>query len=153
MQNMYKSLKNHNQKHKTMLLYIHKIEWGEAYHLQSAILMPHDRRVILRDVVPWRTLPTVGLAALETSEEVEDGVRLHTTKLSATLEETFVFPKRPVAFLASSVNGSRFLVGTAQRPFPLLSQSTILPSNSSENCTTELIVNYTSQFPLQNLNM
>ena len=131
-----------------MLLYIHKIEWCEAYHLQSAILMPHDRQAILRDVAPWRTLPIVGLAALETSEEVEDGVRLHTTKLSATLEETFVFPERPVAFLASSVNGSRFLIGTAQRPFPMVSQNTILPSNSGENSITELVVNFTSQFPL-----
>ena len=131
-----------------MLLYIHKIEWCEANHLKSALLMPHDRRVILRDVVPWRTLPIVGLAALETSEEVEDGVRLHTTKLSATLEETFVFPGRPVAFLASSVNGSRFLIGTAQRPFPLVNQNSVLPSNSAENSITELVVNFTSQFPL-----
>ena len=110
--------------------------------------MPHDRRAILRDVAPWRPLPIVGLAALETSEEVEDGVRLHTIKLSATLEETFVFPERPVTFLASSVNGSRFLVGTAQRPFPLVSQNTILASNSSENAVTEVVVNCTSQFPL-----
>ena len=131
-----------------MLLYIHKIEWCEAYHLQSAILMPHDRRVILRDVVPWRTLPIVGLAALETSEEVEDGVRLHTTKLSATLEETFVFPEQPVVFLASSVNGSRFLIGTAQQPFPLVNQNSVLPSNSTENSITELVVNFTSQISL-----
>lgn len=133
-----------------MLLYIHKIEWCEAYHLQSAILMPHDRRAILRDVAPWRTLPIVGLAALETTEEMENGVRLHTTKLSATLEETFVFPECPVAFLASSVNGSRFLIGTAQRPFPLVSQNTILPTESSEICCTILVVNFTLQFLLLN---
>lgn len=131
-----------------MLLYIHKIEWCEAYHLQSAILMSHDRRAILRDVAPWRTLPTVGLAALETTEEMENGVRLHTTKLSATLEETFVFPERPIAFLASSVNGSRLLIGTAQRPFPFITQNTILPSNSSENCVTEMVVNLSSNFSI-----
>ena len=131
-----------------MLLYIHKIEWCEAYHLLSAILMPHDRRAILRDVAPWRTLPIVGLAALETTEEMENGVRLHTTKLSATLEETFVFPERPVAFLASSVNGSRFLIGTAQQPFPLITQNTILPSNSAENCMTEMVVNLSSNFSI-----
>jgi hypothetical protein len=131
-----------------MLLYIHKIEWCEAYHLQSALLMPHDRQAILRDVAPWRTLPIVGLAALETSEEMENGVRLHTTKLSATLEETFVFPERPVAFLASSVNGSRVLIGTAQRPFPLVNQNSVLPSNSTENCITELVVTLSSNFSI-----
>lgn len=131
-----------------MLLYIHKIEWCEAYHLQSALLMPHDRQAILRDVAPWRTLPIVGLAALETSEEMENGVRLHTTKLSATLEETFVFPERPVAFLASSVNGSRFLIGTAQRPFPLVNQNSVLPSNSTENCITELVVTLSLNFSI-----
>ena len=131
-----------------MLLYIHKIEWCEAYHLKSALLMPHNRRVILRNVAPWRTLPIVGLAALETTEEMENGVRLHTTKLSATLEETFVFPERPIAFLASSVNGSRLLIGTAQRPFPLITQNTILPSNSAENCITEMVVNLSSNFSI-----
>lgn len=131
-----------------MLLYIHKIEWCEAYHLKSAQLMPHNRRVILRNVAPWRTLPIVGLAALETTEEMENGVRLHTTKLSATLEETFVFPERPIAFLASSVNGSRLLIGTAQRPFPLITQNTILPSNSAENCITEMVVNLSSNFSI-----
>lgn len=110
--------------------------------------MSHDRRAILRDVAPWRTLPTVGLAALETTEEMENGVRLHTTKLSATLEETFVFPERPIAFLASSVNGSRLLIGTAQRPFPLITQNTILPSNSAENCITEMVVNLSSNFSI-----
>jgi hypothetical protein len=123
-----------------MLLYIHKIEWCEAYHLKSALLMPHDRRVILRDVVPWRTLPIVGLAALETTEEIENGVRLHTTKLSATLEETFVFPEQPIVFLASSVNGSRFLIGTPQRPFPLISHETIIPNNSSEASYTQITI-------------
>ena len=34
----------------------------------------------------------------ETTEEMENGVRLHTTKLSATLEETFVFPEPAPAF-------------------------------------------------------
>ena len=131
-----------------MLLYIHKIEWCEANHLQSALLMPHDRQAILRDVAPWRTLPIVGLAALETSEEMENGVRLHTTKLSATLEETFVFPEQPVVFLASSVNGSRFLIGTAQRPFPLVNQNSVLPSNSTENCITELVVTLSSNFSI-----
>ena len=110
--------------------------------------MSHDRRAILRDVAPWRTLPTVGLAALETTEEMENGVRLHTTKLSATLEETFVFPERPIAFLASSVNGSCLLIGTAQRPFPLITQNTILPSNSAENCITEMVVNLSSNFSI-----
>ena len=90
--------------------------------------------------MPWREVPIVGLAAFETSEDVEDRVRHHTTKLSATLEETIVFPKRPLAFLASSVNGSRFLIGTAQRPFPLVNQNSVLPSNSTENCITELVV-------------
>ena len=90
-------------------------------------------------------LPIVGLAALETSEEVEDGVRLHTTKLTAMLEETFVFPERPVAILASSVNGSCFLIGTAHQPYPLITQNTLLPLNSIESCIIELVVNLACQ--------
>ena len=98
--------------------------------------------------MPWREVPIVGLAALETGDELDNGVRLHTQKLTATLETEYVFPQSSTVFLITAVNGMQYLIGTAEAPFPLIQQNTILSSNAGENAITELVVNLTSQFPL-----
>ena len=98
--------------------------------------------------MPWREVPIVGLAALETGGEVENGVRLHTQKLTATLETEYVLPQMPTAFLITAVNGMQYIIGTADAPYQLIQQNTILSSNAGENAITELVVNYTSHFPL-----
>jgi hypothetical protein len=131
-----------------MLLYIHKIEYCEAKYLKSAIYLPDHFKVILKEVMPWREVPIVGLAALETGDELDNGVRLHTQKLTATLETEYVLPQSPTVFLITSVNEMQYLIGTSNIPFPLIQQNTILSSNASENAITELVVNYTSQNPL-----
>ena len=131
-----------------MLLYIHKIEYCEAKHLKSAIFLPNHFKVILKEVMPWREVPIVGLATLETGDELDNGVRLHTQKLTATLETEYVFPQSPTVFLITAVNGTQFLIGTADAPLPLIQQNTIFSANAAENAITELIVNFTSHFPL-----
>lgn len=139
---------NLNLKQKNMLLYIHKIEYCEAKHLKSVIYLPDHFKVILKEVMPWREVPIVGLAALETGDELDNGVRLHTQKITATLETEYVFPQSPTVFLITVINGTQYLLGTSDAPFPLIQQNTILSSNTAENAITELIVNFTSHFPL-----
>ena len=98
--------------------------------------------------MPWREVPIVGLAALETGNELDNGVRLHTQKLTATLETEYVFLQSPTAFFITAVNGTQYLFGTSDAPYPLIQQNTILSSNAVENAITELIVNFTSRIPL-----
>jgi hypothetical protein len=114
----------------------------------SLLVFPDHFKVILKEVMPWREVPIVGLAALETGDELDNGVRLHMQKLTETLETEYVFPQSPTAFLITAVNGMQYLIGTADAPFPLIQQNTILSSNAAENAVTELIVNFTSHFPL-----
>lgn len=98
--------------------------------------------------MPWHEVPIVGLAALETGDELDNGVRMHTQKLTATLETEYVFPQSTVVFLITAVNGTQYLISTSDAPFPLIQQSTILSSNAGENAITKLVANFTSQFPL-----
>jgi hypothetical protein len=79
---------------------------------------------------------------------LDNGVRLYTQKLTATLETEYVFPLSPTVFLITAVNGTQYLIGTSDAPYPLIQQNTILSSNAGENAITELIVNFTSHFPL-----
>lgn len=126
-----------------MLLHIHRIDCCEAYHLASAIVLPETASVLLREPMPWRQLPMVGLATLETSEEVKKGVRTHLAKLSATLcGGRLALPSRPLAYRLTCVNGRQYLLGTADPPFPLTTQEDKRPGNAAETSAVALVVSW-----------
>lgn len=132
-----------------MLLHIRRIDACEAYHLASALIYPKTALVFLHELMPWRRIDIAALAALETSEEVEKGVRLFTTKLTATLAgERMPLPERPLAYRLTTVGGQQFLLGTAFRPFPLTTQETVAPSRAAEVSAVTLSVKWTSDVPL-----
>ena len=132
-----------------MLLHIHRIDCCEAYHLASAIVLPETASVLLREPMPWKRLPMVGLATLETSEEVKKGVRTHSAKLTATLcSGRQPLPSRPLAYLLTCVNGRQYLLGTAEPPFPLTTQEEKMPGNAAETSAVALVVSQYSFVPL-----
>lgn len=135
-----------------MLLHINRIDYCETYHLASAIMFPETACVLIREPMPWKRLPMVGLATLETSETVEKGVRKHTTKLSATLcGGRLPLPSRPLAYRLSCINGRQYLLGTAEPPFPLALQEVSLPSNAAETSAVKLVVSLQSPYPSLNI--
>ena len=126
-----------------MLLHIHHIDYCEAYHLASAIVLPETASVLLREPMPWKRLPMVGLATLETSEEVKKGVRTHSAKLTATLcGGRLALPSRPLAYRLTCVNGRQYLLGTADPPFPLTTQEEKRPGNAAETSAVSLVVSW-----------
>ena len=126
-----------------MLLHIHRIDCCEAYHLASAIVLPETASVLLREPMPWKQLPMVGLATLETSEEVKKGVRTHSAKLTATLcGGRLALPLRPLAYRLTCVNGRQYLLGTADPPFPLTAQEVKIPGNAAETSAVSLVVSW-----------
>ena len=132
-----------------MLLHIHRIDSCEAYHLASAIVFQETASVLLREPMPWKQLPMVGLATLETSESVEKGVRKHSAKLSATLcGARLALPSRPLAYRLTCVNGRQYLLGTADPPFPLTTQEDKRPGNAAETSAVSLVVSQHSFVPL-----
>ena len=132
-----------------MLLHINRIDYCEANHLVSAIVLPETASVLIREPMPWQRLPMVGLATLETSEAVEKGVRKHTAKLSATLcGGRLALPSHPLAYLLTCANGRQYLLGTADPPFPLTAQEVAMPSNAAETSAVSLVVSFQSLLPM-----
>lgn len=135
-----------------MLLHIHRIDCCEAYHLASVIVLPETASVLLREPMPWRRLPMVGLATLETSEEVKKGVRTHSAKLTATLcGGRLALPSRPLAYRLSCINGRQYLLGTADPPFPLTTQEDRRPGNAAETSAVALVVSWNSPYGFLNI--
>lgn len=131
-----------------ILRHICKVEYCAAYHLKRAIILPAQAKALVGEPMPWQELPLVGLASLEVSDEVEDGVRIYTSKLNATLCKSFLHPKRPSAFRLTDVQGNQYLLGTAYKPFPLVAIITNTSTNEAERTVTVLSANWVSLKPL-----
>ena len=122
-----------------MLLHINRIEYCEARHISSAIIVPQTSIAIFRDVAPWREIPISGLAELETSQEQEEGTRSFNATLSATLcGDAFELPHRPLAFRLTCANGRKYLLGTAEPPHPYVAFALSLPSEASDVTATTI---------------
>ena len=106
-----------------LLRYIHKIEYCAAYHLRRAIILPALSQALVHEPMPWQEIPIVGLAEVETNEEVENGTRLTTTKLTATLCRHFQLPTTHTAFRLTDTRGTTYLLGTSEHPYPLITQT------------------------------
>ena len=102
--------------------------------------------------MPWKRLPMVGLATLETSEEVKKGVRTHSAKLTATLcGGRLALSSRPLAYRLTCVNGRQYLLGTADPPFPLTTQEEKRPGNAAETSAVALVVSFQSVVPMMKI--
>lgn len=124
-----------------MLLHINHIEYCEARHIASAIIVLQTSLAIIREVAPWREIPIAGIAELETSQEQEEGTRSFNASLTATLcGDAFELPQRPIAFRLTCANGRQYLLGTAESPHPFVSFPLSLPSDASDVTATTLHV-------------
>lgn len=136
---------------KPILRHIRKIEYCAAYHLKRAIILPAQAIALVREPMPWQELPLVGLASLEVTDEVENGVRIYTSKLTATLCKPFLHPKRPSAFRLTDVQGKLYLLGTAQIPYPLISQTVSIEDNAHSQTASVITIQQKTENSLINI--
>lgn len=83
-------------------------------------------------------------AQLVISDKMENGNRIYTAKLTfQTCVEWMPNPDR-LAFLCRSIDGVYYLIGTDERPYPIVTQQRVHPKDSSESQLTEVSVAYSS---------
>lgn len=99
----------------------------------------------------WRNfieLPLVDLAKAEISSKVENKSKLFTTTLSALLSDHFDVRARHLSFLAECVDGSRFLIGLNESPYPIVNTLDTLPGKATDASGCTLTVEYTDTLGL-----
>ena len=92
-------------------------------------------------------LCTVGLSALEDTDSMQQGERIHAIKLTATLAERVAVPPRSCV-VATTASGMSYLIGGGQRPFPLITQQDRRADRPGERSAVTLTVELTSAMPL-----
>ena len=130
-----------------MLRYINKVEWCAAKHLHLAVPMVDNLTVYCADYMPYEPLPMIGLAELEISDAMENGVRLWSTKLVLTLPERISSPSNPFSFRLTATDGTQYILGLSERPHPIVTFSDKHPNGANCQCACTMNVSLKGPIP------
>lgn len=95
-----------------------------------------------------RPLLLSGLAQGEVSSTIENKSRVYKTSVSARLREHFDPSGKSLVFLARCANGDRFLIGTNEKPYPMVTVTDSLPGNHSDPSGCNLTIELTDMLGL-----
>ncbi len=126
---------------------IRKVECIEAYHLQHSDIIA-DRGVFLNVYQQFEKISTIGLSSVEISDKIENNQRVFTTKLTMTRCEKLLPGSKKYCFKVTTVTGSEFLIGSADKPYPVIENSESFPSSPGNKSGATVTVTYTSTIPM-----
>lgn len=132
----------------TQLLHnIITLSYIESRRLKHITIVPGSG-VMLNYWLDFHKLPLVGQARCEVSSKVVDKSKLFTATLTAHLSEHFGISHSHLSFLATCVNGDRFLIGGNEAPYPVINTTDILPDKESDRSGCSLSVELTDTLGL-----
>lgn len=129
-----------------MTRYITHISLAPAASMGQLTLGPDGHTAALNTTgAQWHPVPTTGLAAMEVSDEVADGRHTVTTKATATLCGRYTPMAGPVAVQLTCADGTRLLLGTGERPMPVVTLADTLPDKAAERSAQTITFSYAAR--------
>lgn len=122
------------------IIYINKVEMIDAGQLSSSTFFKQGAKI--PEDLPFVELCTVGLSNFDISDKVENKVRIFHHSLKSKLVERIEIGNRKLCFRLTAVDGSQYMIGTDSRPYPLVQQEDLHPSELSQSCVVTLDVNW-----------
>lgn len=130
-----------------VLHHIRTLSYIDAGLLQN-ITIAHGAGVCLNYPRNFEELPLVSLANCEVTSKVENRTKLFSATLTAHLSEHFDAKDRHLAFLATCVDGQRYLIGGNESPYPIVNTTDALPGRETDKSGCILTIEYTDTLGL-----
>lgn len=132
----------------TQLRHIIRLHVMPALHLRHVPISYTHHMAVTADYMPWTPIPTHGCISMETQDTIDNGTRIYTTRLSALLTTDPLLPdNHPLAFLATEASGRTFLIGTSERPHPVVTHIDTRGLRTSDTTNTRLQIEWKSPLP------
>ena len=130
-----------------LLHYVSAIAFIESRLLKNITMVP-GHGVLLNYWRNFQELPLVGLAHYEVSSKVENKSRLFIHSLKALLSAHYDVHTKCYAFLLTTVDGDRYLVGGPERPWPIVNTTDSFPGKETDQAGCTLTLEHTDPFGL-----
>ena len=124
------------------IIYINKVEMIDVGQLSFSTFFNQGAKV--SEDLPFTELCTIGLSSFEISDKVENKVRIFHHSLKAKLTERLNVGNRKLCFRLTAVDGTQYMIGTDSRPYPLVLQEELHPSEMSQSCAVMLEISWKS---------
>ena len=126
---------------------IRRVEAIESFHLRHSDYVA-SQGVFLNVLQLFKEIPIIGLASATVKDKIENNQRIFTTELSFRTCTPLLPEPQKLCFLLTTVSGDRYLLGSHQRPYPLVTNSQNFPGSASAASGNVVKVDYTGPFPL-----
>lgn len=92
----------------------------------------------------WPVVKCQKPAKLEITDKIEDGVRFYTHKLTFRTCHEDLDMRANYAYVVTTIEGKRYLIGSAGRPYPIINMSDVHPDSFSSSTMVEYTVQWGS---------
>lgn len=128
---------------KQILHNIIRLEAVRPDSLASAVIVPGRAALFTSDIPEGVELELASPASIRHSTKTVDRTKVHTVLLNATLARHVDVDGLPACYIATSADGSRWLIGNADMPYPVSDIEDVMPSRFSEASVCNLSVQWT----------
>lgn len=126
-------------------LFIKKVERCPASQMAMTEQI-QDIGIRLNGCSGFENLCIIGLASVDIATKVENKQRIFTAKLEFKTIDDPGNDRDKYCYLLTDVTGRRFLIGTGERPYPMLSTSELAPNTPAGKSGCTCTVTYTNLF-------
>lgn len=92
----------------------------------------------------WDEVKCLRPVKLEITDKIEDGLRLYTHKLTFRTCEEDINVRDVFAYLVTDLDGKKYLIGSGERPYPIINISDVHPDSYASSTMTEVSVQWIS---------
>ena len=124
--------------------YITHIQRAPSRHMSVITTSPDTLQAHQDSLIPWADLCTIGLASLETTDEITNGIRIYTTKLTFAPPQPLPPDSEPHAYRLTLTDGTHLLLGLQQPPHPLRTTTNTREDKPTGKSTITHTITWTS---------
>lgn len=130
------------------LVHVNKIEKIAAVDLGN-VTKTSDSSCKLLPNVNFASINNIyGLIAVKMENAVENGNQVYTTTVTYNTSDKKPGGRQRLAFRLTSVHGTQFLVGTNERPYPVVKESNPFPAAAGDTVLKTVTITWKAPMPM-----
>ena len=126
---------------------IQKVEIADASALPSMMILPKGECQI-ENLQMFTEFNIKGLVSATVKDELSNNQLVYTTTVEFNTCIKTTEGMRRKAFLLTAADGTRYLVGTGSRPYPVITESNPFPHRPTESMLKKVTVKWTAPHPM-----
>ena len=132
------------------LVHIISIETTSASNLNALDVFDGNKSCLKVDC-DWKVIPIKELADVKVEDSFENGQKYYTTTVSFYSPDRELTKSQRAAFRLTSVRGKLYLMGSNDRPYPIIKETANFPDDPKNTSMKRVVITWKSIFPLLEL--